>query len=333
VFVQLWFPTTKQINNNYLSLGDYRQKNVTEDLDEVYKALCAHMDESIIKYCINYDLLADEPINYGELSYTEILNQLLLMPTRSVRLKPDDLTNFPAIVYHHGAQGISDENHIMAEYFASRGYVFISANYHLPYPNTLYGLLPFDLEKLNKHNQSTAKAVINFAKSVSGNNSTFFVGHSWGAQEGWCALHDSSLVDGFVSMETTIEFKTDSNQIKDMWPYVYDAIKVNKNKLTIPVLLFAATEKDEKFHFFEDASSKEMIHASFKEPFAHNSFTSVYMMRYFLTPKIKQPDSEILLSQIKAYRAHLELTYSFFESIRKKEKLNLSNFKSEFYLN
>jgi hypothetical protein len=67
-------------------------------------------------------------------------------------------------------------------------------------------------------------------------------------------------------METTIEFKTDSVQIKEMWPYVYDALKTKRNKFSIPILLFAATEEDKPFEFFEGVSNKEMIHASYKEP-------------------------------------------------------------------
>jgi hypothetical protein len=105
---------------------------------------------------------------------TEVLDLIKLTQTRSTRLKLEPDLNYPVIVYHHGSQGMTDENSIMAEYFASRGYIFVSANFHLPYPNTIYGLLPYDLEKDNKHNQSSARNVIHFAKSISTNNQVFY---------------------------------------------------------------------------------------------------------------------------------------------------------------
>ena len=218
----------------------------------------------------------------------------------------------------------------MVEYFASLGYIFISTNFHLPYENTTYGLLPYELEKENKHNQSTAKALINFAKSLSSENQVFYIGHSWGAQEGWCFLNDPSWVSGFISMETTIEYNTDTLKIKEMWPYVYDAIKTKKNMFSTPILTFAAADESLSFEFFEGVNLKETIYASYKKPYAHNSYTSMYMMRYFISQEISQPDSELLLTQIDGYTAHLKLIYLFTESILDDEKLDLSSFNEPF---
>ena len=333
IFVQIWFPADIVTNQNFMRFGDFRLKVVPKELSLVYQELSNHMDESFIRDGITYDILTDKPIDYGNQNIKEIYNRIKMIQTKSKRSKIASKLNYPVIVYHHGAQGMSDENSVMAEYFASKGYIFISANFHLPYPNTAFGLLPYNLEKENKHNQSTAKTVINFAKTISTNNNVFYVGHSWGAQEGWCFLNQQGLVAGFVSMETTIEFKTDNEVIMNKWPYVYDALKTKKNEFSIPILLFAAKEDNTNFDFFKGLSSKEMLYASFKEPFAHNSYTSFYMMRYFLRDEINQPDSDILLSQIKGYVAHLDLIYAFFESIRTKQELDKVKFQKMFYLN
>lgn len=331
MFVQIWFPTTNKYNKQLMNLGDYQFETVPEELKEVYHALTSSMDEIFIKDGISYNILTDEPINYGTHNTTEILNKLKLIETKSTRLEMKSKTDYPIIVYHHGSQGLSYENSIMAEYFASHGYIFITSNFHLPYPNTIYGLLPYALEKENKHNQSSAKTLISFAKSITSNSKVFYIGHSWGAQEGCCFLNDSSFVDGFVSMETTIEFKTDTNKIKEMWPYVYEAIKTNGNKFSIPILLFAASEASTNFSFFKGLSSKEMIYASYKKTFAHNSYTSMYMMRYFLSPEFRQPDYETLLNQIKGYSEHIKLIKTFFESVQEKKIFKRSNFENDFY--
>ena len=112
-------------------------------------------------------------------------------------------TNFPVIVYHHGNQGPSDENYLMAEYFASRGYIFVSANFELPFANHSFG---YREGNIKKPNTSTPKKLIEFAKSISSSEQLFYVGHSYGAQVGFCILHEEGLADAFVSMETTMEF-------------------------------------------------------------------------------------------------------------------------------
>jgi pimeloyl-ACP methyl ester carboxylesterase len=226
-------------------------------------------------------------------------------------------TNWPVIVYHHGSQGMSDENAVMAEYFASRGYVFVSANFHLPYPDTPFGLLPYALEQENKHNQSTAKQVIEFARTLTKNPNLFFIGHSWGAQEGWCFLDEPNMATAFVSLETTIEYKTDTLEIKDKWPYVYDALAVQKREFSIPILLLAAEDRDLNFDFFRDWSSVAMTYASYMLPFAHNSYTSAYLMRYFLGDAFAKPDVVVLRTQVEGYATHLELMEAWLDSVQK----------------
>ena len=51
------------------------------------------------------------------------------------------------------------------------------------------------------------------AESLTRSNKLFYIGHSWGAQAGWYTLHEKNLADAFVSLETTIEFKTDTNEL------------------------------------------------------------------------------------------------------------------------
>lgn len=330
LFVQLWFPSAKISNNKRLDFGEFKSQNVPKELLLIYEKLTDRMDEILIRDGIEYNIMTDEPIDYGKYSLKEIQQKIELLLSRSIRSSFDSVLNYPVIVYHHGSQGLSYENSIMAEFFASNGYIFISANFHLPYENTLYGLLPYDLEKESKHNQSSARALISFAKSITSQGTVFYIGHSWGAQEGWCFLHDATLVDAFVSLETTIEYKKDTSKIKELWPYVYDALKVKKNTFAIPILALAADDQSLDFNFFHGLSSKEMIFAAYKEPFAHNSYTSTYMMRYFLGTEINQPDSEILRSQIEGYNLHLKMIYAFFETIQKKQVLKRNEFDQYF---
>ncbi len=333
LFVKIWYPSKSVQNVNNLSYGDIENVKPPSSLQLVHQNLQNNINESIIRDVLTENLSTGDDIDYSPKTIEDALSAIKKIKTKAVRSKLPKKFNYPVIVYHHGSRSTSAENHLMAEYFASRGFVFISTNFHLPYPNSLFGLLPYELEKQNKHDQFIAKRLILLAKSLSPNQKVFYVGHSYGAQEGWCFLHEKTWADAFVSMETTIEFKNDSLKIKDMWPYVYDALKVRKNRFNIPILLFASTEVDKTFWFFDGLSSRKTWHVSTKESFAHNSYTSLYLMRYFIKDEFPVPDALILKRQIDLYKYHLELMNDFFESVINNNNLKKEKYKELFYIN
>jgi hypothetical protein len=124
------------------------------------------------------------------------------------------------------------------------------------------------------------------------------------------------MATAFVSLETTIEYKTDTLEIKDKWPYVYDALAVQKREFFIPILLVAAEDPGLNFDLFKGRSNAAMTYASYKLPFAHNSYTSAYMMRYFLGDAFAKPDLEALRTQVEGYAGHLELIEAWLESVQ-----------------
>ena len=332
IFCKIWFPIENSDDTHYLKFGDFNKENVPNNLFKVHQELSNRMNEIFIRDGVAFDISNGDSIDYGTLTVEEVLTQIKTIETRSKPSKIQSKLDYPVIVYHHGSQGLSTENTVMGEYFSSNGYIFISANFHLPYPNTIYGLLPLNLESPKMHNQSTPKSVIQFAKSLTHSDELTFIGHSWGAQEGWCFLNDTLHASAFVSMETTIEYQSDSIVIKDLWPYVYDALKVKDNKFSIPILLFAASDGNMSFDFFKGLSNKKMLYASYKEPFSHNSYTSLLMMRYYLNNHVQQPDADIMLTQIKGYSTHLDLIFSFLRFQKTGNKAYLEKFKKQFII-
>jgi len=142
IFSKIWFPIMCSESSNYLKFGDFNASNVPVSLSKVHKELSYHMDEIFIRDGISFDIMTGEPIVYENVSVQEVLDKIKLMETKSKASEIHSKLDNPVIVYHHGNQGLSVENTIMGEYFASKGYSFISANFHLPYPNTIFGLLP-----------------------------------------------------------------------------------------------------------------------------------------------------------------------------------------------
>jgi dienelactone hydrolase len=54
-----------------------------------------------------------------------VKDSLFALGAHAFRAALSQGTSRPVIVCHHGSQGLSAENHLMAEYFASRGYGFV----------------------------------------------------------------------------------------------------------------------------------------------------------------------------------------------------------------
>ncbi|MBK9592579.1 MAG: hypothetical protein IPO32_14145 [Crocinitomicaceae bacterium] len=328
LFVQVWHPIKPTSEAKHLCYGDFRNRKLPVPLSNVYEKLNSQAKAVFIEANIATDLSTYEAIDYISFSYEDVLEKIKTTRTKSIYSRIQKKTKYPVIVYHHGTQGVSDENYVMAEYFASKGYIFVTANFHLPYTELIYGL-----SESVTNDQSKIKTVIDFAKTLSSNQHTFYAGHSWGAQTGWCFLHEGDWADAFVSLETTIEYKTDTAQIKDMWPYVYDVVKTKNRKYEIPILMFANTQLDEPFHFFKNSCTKELYSVSIKEYFEHNSFTSVFLMRYFWRTAFTQPDTEILNGQLKMYILHLEMMDDFFQSVMQKKQLDPDNYTADFYFN
>lgn len=229
MFVQTWYPGKTVADSEFLLYRDFQVDDIPEHLSRVYGDLNEEINQIFIRDAILLKMATGDDMDYREKTVQEVFEKVISYESRSIRSDILRKLDFPVITYHHGSQGLSTENSVMAEYFASHGYIFVSANFHLPYQNTTYGLLPFELEKENRHDQRSAKTLVGYARSLTKHKKLFFIFHSWGAREGWCFLNEPNQADGFVSLETTIEYKNDPEVIQEIWPYVYEALVTEKN--------------------------------------------------------------------------------------------------------
>lgn len=325
LFVQHWFPLPDAGRSAPLRYGELRTRRLPDALVPVYAALRAEMDGSFIATDLSESYPDHGPIDHGGVAYTKVLEEVMGLATRSHLAAPRRCTG-PVIVYHHGSRGSSDENVAMAEHFASRGYHFVSANFHWPHTDAPYGMEGFT------NDPGALREVVRYASSLTSSDTVFFIGHSWGAQMGWCALHEPGAVKAFVSMETTLEAKTDTNEIKDKWALLYDALVTRGEDLPIPVLLMANTQRDAPFAFFAGRSTSA-LHAASIAPFDHESYTSAYLLRYFIRDRFPQPDSEAMAQQLALYAEHVHLIEAFFHAVRSGTEFPRERFRECFYLN
>lgn len=305
LFVQIWFPASPAPATAPLSYAKLRERKLTGPLHRVYDELLLRMDSAFVEYNLRYRLGGDAPVDYSPFTEAQVLDSLFALPTKAHRTPLPPALDFPVVVYHHGSQGSSDENVRMAEHFAANGFVFVSCNFHWPLEKVMYGT-PLVWEP----DRSSIRKVLGFARSLTRGNKVFYVGHSWGAQEGWCVLHEPGLADALLSLETTMEWKTDTAEVRDKWPYVLDAITTRSYPM--PILMVADTEGEPPFPMFRGVRG-ELHYLDPKRPFAHESYTSAYLMRLEGRERFNVPDSVALQEQEWLHEALLGELLAFLQ--------------------
>jgi hypothetical protein len=314
-FIRIWYPLLDKTENpDYLMFKDFFEASTTDKLFTIQTQLNKHYQEAVIRDCIEENLASGDLNDYGNFSSEDILNMIGDTETKSILYNYIKPSQFPIIVYHHGSQSYSFENYAMAEYFASRGFIFVSANFHLPYENTIFGLKAFD-KIVKGEDEQSLRTVIRFAKSLTNSSSVFFIGHSLGAQMGLRTFDQDTTIKGFISLETTIEFETDKEKIKEMWPEVFQKVTDENTIYPFPILFCAATGQEEPFTFFENLNAPQVMFASTKEEFEHNAFLSTFYLRLFLDRSVTQTDKAILQDRLFLYVKYLELIDEFIDGI------------------
>jgi len=335
LFLQIWHPIAQTTHEKRLKINDFRKRNLSNDLASVYKPLCQKMDSAFVYYYI-YNIQEDS-INNTTHSYFDILDTLQNYKTQSYYNNIHVNSNLPVIIYHHGSQGNSDENVVLAEYFASRGYIVVSSNYHLPYENDNYG----HSEGSENEAINLTKKVIEFARSLTTIDEVYFIGHSWGAQVGFSLLHERGWANAFVSMETTLEDKS-TKDIKLEWPSLDSLMHIHEKNFSLPILMLTGKidalpwEEEEMinlpFEFFRNITNAPTIHATTKEVFWHNSYISASFLKYLFRDQFVQSPSNTLSlkKQLELYKEHLKLIEDFIKSCRDNYLFDKTKYKDNF---
>lgn len=312
LFIKIWHPIPQNNFNksNFLSFNEIYNIN-----SSIYKFITDTINRynnlNFIEYNIAYTFPDYKNIKYRNSSNEQIFESILNFKTNSTYISSNlKQKQFPIIYYLHGSLGNAAENFIMAEYFASRGYIFISCSMHLPFDNIIFGINEINFDFSNYLN-----TLFHFGEKISNNNKQYIIAHSWGAQLALLLLKNNSNIDGLISLETTLEYPKDSAIYKDRWPELYQLLVKEKFRYSIPIMFLAGETTDNMFEFFNRQLNNKVLKLSSIIPFGHESYTSVYHLRYFLDSELEQLDKDILKSQWNLYKIHLNLYEDFLNHI------------------
>lgn len=313
-FIKIWHPTQKKQKDNYLKIKDLFIYKKNEKLKRIQDSLELIYKKHFIRDYLAENLENGTENNYGKYSLENIFDLIGLIETRGISVPVKGKSNLPVVIYYNGSQGHPFENFMLAEYFASRGYIFVAASFELQFGNMPFGMLPYERFHSSEYEESL-KTITEFAQSITSSSSIFFVGHSIGAQMGLRTFGYDSTIKGMVSLETSIEFKSDYEKIKEMWPEVYKKISIEKVNYPFPILFCAATGESKPFSFLDNVKSPQITYAGTVTEFEHNAYLSLFYLRYFLGNLVEQPDKEIIKNRLPIYVKHLDTIYNFIDRI------------------
>lgn len=313
-FIKIWFPIQNKQQYNYLKIKDLFVLKQNENLKGVKDSLQLIYKKHYIRDYLAENLENGSEINYGKYSLEYVFDLVGKIDTRSISIPIKGKSNLPVIIYYNGSQGHPFENFLLAEYFASRGFYFVAASFELQYANFPFGVLPYERFHSNEYEENL-KTIIQFAQSITSASNIFFIGHSMGAQMGLRTFGQDPTIKAMVSLETSIEFKTDYEQIKEMWPEVYKNIILDKVNYPFPILFCAATGESIPFNFLENVKSPQISYVSTITEFEHNAYLSLFYLRYFLDTSVEQTDKNIIKQRLPIYVKHIETIYEFIEGI------------------
>ena len=100
-----------------------------------------------------------------------------------------------------------------------------------------------------------------------------------------------------------MEWKTDTAEVREKWPHVLEAISTHSYPMQI--LLVADTEGEPPFPMFKGVRG-ELRYLDPKKPFAHESYTSAYLLRLAGQGRFAVPDREALQEQFDMHATLLD---------------------------
>lgn len=329
LFIKIWHPIKGKQKTPVLDVEAFRNTtNLPVYLSEIESDLLSKYDKYYETTILKQDYIHFDEIKYPVLGSKLLLDYIKKTKTKSHRSKLKSDQNFPIIIYHHGSRGTAFDNHVMAEYLASHGFIVIAGNFNLPFENHDYGFTEND-----PYDTRLSESLIDFAQNLDSKAKIGFIGHSWGAQIGFSLMPIEKRVSAFVSMETTLELWS-RKQVKGKWPNLSGKIMKNYNNYNLPILMFAnkGEEMEISFDFFKPIQSPQMIFASCKKEFVHESYASYYSSRLNYINAFPQHDAEEFKLQVEYYGQNLKLILRFLNQNLKGKKVDYSSFNELFYI-
>lgn len=328
-FVQVWYPLAERPSGAALRLGDLLGFHGRDRAAALHDSTMVLWRQTIVRDGLMPDRRKTfEPDHTWPGDSLQVMLALLL--EQPMEVFPGGQAaegRFPLVIYHHGAQSMPFENHLLCEALASRGFVVVASGFNLANDLMPDGLL--------RSMEGTEPAddllfVLDFARRLpmADADHAYGVGFSAGAQ----ALLQLDMRPGpkplraIVCLHTTLEDKSVAYITeKGWWEDLLPIIRGEAVHATTPTWLLAPqnwyiVEPDSlegggaapsgelrfKAPLFEPFQANRKFtpyrFITVQYPLAHDGFISMGNWRYLLRERFAYPDRRELERE---YRGHL----------------------------
>lgn len=164
------------------------------------------------------------------------LDALFATSTAAVRDAPRRAGRLPVVVYTQGAGSSYDDNVLLCEYLASRGYLVVGSAYPAEANDR------FSTNASDESRQRDIKRLLHEVARVIGEEPRLVavIGHSAGAQAGFLMAADPSApIDALLSLDTTEDYSMLSDR---SWAYYTDKVVAQRASIRIPIVFAAGPE-------------------------------------------------------------------------------------------
>jgi pimeloyl-ACP methyl ester carboxylesterase len=216
---------------------------------------------------------------------TKAFEQLLATKTFAVKSAPAANGKFPVIIYHPGLAGTYEDNSVLFEYLASRGYIILSSPY--PAPDAVSVLTSGDMAG----SFADLDFLVNFARRLPNADADRLgvMGHSYGAWASFAwAAKESSPLRALITLDSGFEY----DSLADGPEQLQFHMKLNKNAIRAATLRVASINRKPHFEYLDPYLKFVPRYEASLTSLTHNDYLTHGAIRPALMPG-HWPDSTL----------------------------------------
>lgn len=282
ILVNIWYPGEADTKKDYISVKDLNTlpgtDTTTSKFSEAYYTYVLKNLEQTL-----FSRLDDADSTWKD----NALKMYLNTKTDAQRdLSPVKNKKFPLVIFHQGLGGTMDDNYMLCDLLAKKGFVVVGSTFFEELEYLSPGNFQISRNDVNMLiNEMSCYAFVDL-------NTIYYIGHSYGAQGGFTIIsQDGCPIDLFISLDTTFDHNDDKT-LDEMWHYIMPTIKQGYAKVKIPSYHFVSKRDGNNYNVPKRHIYSERKIITTKKYITHNSFISIGYHEAKLI-KSKIPDYDI----------------------------------------
>ena len=276
ILINIWYPAKAADGDKAMRHRDYLEIRSAEPPLARFSGALADYERG--QYAQELpDKPGEGPADRGK----HLLDELLDIPTPSVRDAAAAEGQFPLVIYHAGYGSTFEDNSVLCEFLASHGYVVFGSAFQEPSGSS------FNVDG-KQTSVRDMQFLVGYAKQLSNVDwhHVGVIGHSGGAHATLMyRAQPDCLADAVVSLDTTQDYFSVADP---RWESMTSVVVKNRKNMTGPMLMVANPHA--YFELADSLSLARRYYLTIKD-LDHNNFVSQSILSGELRRRLRSPNS------------------------------------------